>query len=252
MGVWITRSAFYLPAVYIQHVWHEHATETYTYGNTARGDQLTAVVSTAIAYDAIGNPTTYNGYSLTWEGRQLHNGGNIMNKRRRRRRRNSFKRFFVKKPLWLTAFCLIVSMVVIAGIVWIIQDTHMYQKTLTTIEGPFNRYEVITDSYLVSTGFRTKKQGNIYIDEKKYIIASDSLKTFDSKNFTENVAVGEKIIVQITDNSVVYSIKDLEGTQYLALSEAQNNSANDNSTGMILCVFMLSFVWLFWILYDKN
>ena len=120
-------------------------------------------------------------------GRQLHNGGNILNKRRR----NSFKSFFVKKPLWLTAFCLIVSMVALAGIVWIIQDTHMYQKTLTTIEGPFNRYEVITDNYLVPTGFRTKKQGNIYIDEKKYIIASDSLKTFDSKNFTENVAIGE-------------------------------------------------------------
>ena len=70
MGVWITRSAFYLPAVYIQHVWREHATETYTYGNAAWGDQLTAVGSTAIAYDAIGNPTTYNGYSLTWDGRQ--------------------------------------------------------------------------------------------------------------------------------------------------------------------------------------
>ena len=34
-------------------------------------DQLTAVGTTAIAYDAIGNPTTYNGYSLTWDGRQL-------------------------------------------------------------------------------------------------------------------------------------------------------------------------------------
>ena len=169
-----------------------------------------------------------------------------------RKRRNSLKRFFVKKSPWLTIFCLIVSMVALAGIVWIIQDTHMYQKTLTTIEGPFNRYEVITDNYLVPTGFRTKKQGNIYIDEKKYIIASDSLNTFDSKNFTDNVAIGEKIIVQITDNGVVYSIKDLEGNQYLSLSEAQNNSAHDNSTGMILCVFMLSFVWLFWLFYDKK
>ena len=34
-------------------------------------DQLTAVGSTSIAYDAIGNPTTYNGYDLTWDGRQL-------------------------------------------------------------------------------------------------------------------------------------------------------------------------------------
>ena len=35
------------------------------------GDQLTKVGSTSIAYDALGNPTTYNGYDLTWEGRQL-------------------------------------------------------------------------------------------------------------------------------------------------------------------------------------
>jgi YD repeat-containing protein len=35
------------------------------------GDQLTKVGSTSIAYDAQGNPTTYNGYALTWEGRQL-------------------------------------------------------------------------------------------------------------------------------------------------------------------------------------
>ena len=29
------------------------------------------VGSTSIAYDALGNPTTYNGYALTWEGRRL-------------------------------------------------------------------------------------------------------------------------------------------------------------------------------------
>ena len=63
---------------------------------------------------------------------------------------------------------------------------------------------------------------------------------------------GIPVIIPPKFYSVVYSIKDLEGNQYLALSEAQNNSANDNSIGMILCVFMLSFVWLFWILYDKN
>ena len=36
---------------------------------------LPAIGSTAIAYDAIGNPTTYNGYSLTWDGRQLKKMG---------------------------------------------------------------------------------------------------------------------------------------------------------------------------------
>ena len=52
------------------------ATETYTYGNAAWGDQLTQietndVVTAEFAYDAIGNPTTFNGYDLAWDGRQL-------------------------------------------------------------------------------------------------------------------------------------------------------------------------------------
>ena len=47
------------------------STETYTYGNAAWGDQLTEYNGTAISYDAIGNPTTFNGYALTWHGRQL-------------------------------------------------------------------------------------------------------------------------------------------------------------------------------------
>ena len=49
----------------------EYTEIIYTYGNAVWGDQMTAVGTTAIAYDAIGNPTTYNGYSLTWGGRQL-------------------------------------------------------------------------------------------------------------------------------------------------------------------------------------
>ena len=49
----------------------EYTEIIYTYGNAVWGDQMTAVGTTAIAYDAIGNPTTYNGYSLTWDGRQL-------------------------------------------------------------------------------------------------------------------------------------------------------------------------------------
>ena len=52
------------------------ATETYTYPETSNtepiwGDQLAAVNGVAISYDAIGNPTTFNGYALTWHGRQL-------------------------------------------------------------------------------------------------------------------------------------------------------------------------------------
>ena len=40
--------------------------------NCARTDNLTAYGSMAITYDAIGNPLTYRGYTLTWQnGRQL-------------------------------------------------------------------------------------------------------------------------------------------------------------------------------------
>lgn len=57
----------------------EILSEEYTYGNTSWGDQLTKVNNVAISYDAIGNPTTFNGYDLAWHGRQLRqmsrNGG---------------------------------------------------------------------------------------------------------------------------------------------------------------------------------
>ena len=43
------------------------ATESYNY----TGDRLTQVGSTVYQYDAIGNPTTYNGYTLEWNGRKL-------------------------------------------------------------------------------------------------------------------------------------------------------------------------------------
>ena len=46
---------------------NETATESYNY----TGDRLTQVGSTVYQYGAIGNPDTYNGYSLTWNGRQL-------------------------------------------------------------------------------------------------------------------------------------------------------------------------------------
>ena len=48
-------------------------TETinYTYGNSAWGDELTSYKGENIEYDAIGNPTTYRGWGMTWQGRQL-------------------------------------------------------------------------------------------------------------------------------------------------------------------------------------
>ena len=47
-------------------------TVTYAYENAAWKDQLTAYNGEAITYDAIGNPLTYRGMTLTWQnGRQL-------------------------------------------------------------------------------------------------------------------------------------------------------------------------------------
>ena len=47
-------------------------TTTYTYGDSNWKDKLTAYGDTPITYDAIGNPLTYRGYTLTWQnGRQL-------------------------------------------------------------------------------------------------------------------------------------------------------------------------------------
>ena len=51
------------------------STNTYTYGNTNWKDQLTKFNGTALTYDAIGNPLTYNngtGMTFTWKkGREL-------------------------------------------------------------------------------------------------------------------------------------------------------------------------------------
>lgn len=48
-------------------------TETivYNYGNSSWTDLLTSYNGQNIAYDAIGNPTSYLGYTLKWNGRQL-------------------------------------------------------------------------------------------------------------------------------------------------------------------------------------
>ena len=57
---------------------NETATESYNY----TGDRLTQVGSIVYQYDAIGNPTTYNGYTLEWNGRKLMemsmNGGQFL------------------------------------------------------------------------------------------------------------------------------------------------------------------------------
>ena len=49
------------------------ATKTvkYDYGNSAWGDELTSYNGESIVYDKIGNPTTYRGWGMTWQGRQL-------------------------------------------------------------------------------------------------------------------------------------------------------------------------------------
>ena len=47
------------------------STINYTYGNSAWGDELTSYNGESIVYDKIGNPTTYRGWGMTWQGRQL-------------------------------------------------------------------------------------------------------------------------------------------------------------------------------------
>ena len=47
------------------------STINYIYGNSAWGDELTSYNGESIVYDAIGNPTTYRGWGMTWQGRQL-------------------------------------------------------------------------------------------------------------------------------------------------------------------------------------
>ena len=46
-------------------------TIVYNYGNSSWTDLLTSYNGQSIAYDAIGNPTSYLGYTLKWNGRQL-------------------------------------------------------------------------------------------------------------------------------------------------------------------------------------
>ncbi len=55
------------------------ATYNYTYGDSDWGDLLTNYNGNAITYDAIGNRKTYNGYTYTWQGRQLTGISNSSN-----------------------------------------------------------------------------------------------------------------------------------------------------------------------------
>ena len=47
------------------------STIDYTYGNSNWKDELTSYKGESIVYDAIGNSTTYRGWGMTWQGRQL-------------------------------------------------------------------------------------------------------------------------------------------------------------------------------------
>ena len=167
-------------------------------------------------------------------------------------RKKNMKKWLSKKPIWLTAVCAVASIMAFVGIGWIIRDTYVYHGALETIEGSFDRYEEITGKYWVTTGIRTSKQGNLYLNGNKYVIASDSLNTFDRESFDKNVTIGDKITIQVTVNDVIYSIKDSEGTPYLSLTEARTNSANDNQTGIVLCFSMLALIGLTWCFYEKS
>ena len=59
------------------------AADTITYGYESEyqawADQLTSYDGEAIRYDAIGNPTTYRGYTMAWQGRRLTGATNGTN-----------------------------------------------------------------------------------------------------------------------------------------------------------------------------
>ena len=46
-------------------------TYNYSYGDTQWKDKLTSFNGNTITYDAMGNPTSYLGKTLTWEGKRL-------------------------------------------------------------------------------------------------------------------------------------------------------------------------------------
>ena len=55
--------------------------KTYTYGDASWGDLLTSYNGQSIVYDTIGNPTSYLGWTMDWEGRRLvsaENGDNTL------------------------------------------------------------------------------------------------------------------------------------------------------------------------------
>ena len=55
------------------------STITYNYGNGTWKDQLTEYNGQTIAYDEMGNPTSYRGYTFGWRGKQLTSASNGTN-----------------------------------------------------------------------------------------------------------------------------------------------------------------------------
>ena len=151
-----------------------------------------------------------------------------------------------RKPIWLTCFCLIVILVAFLGIVWIVQDTYKYQNTLKLVKGNFDYYETVTNRYFTSEGVRTQKQGNLILNGTCYTIASDSLSDFDIESFQEKIGLGDQLVIQVTDDHVVYSVQDANGTNFLSLATSQTNSANDNMVGIVLCISIIIIMLLFW------
>lgn len=173
-------------------------------------------------------------------------GGLILGNRRKRRKKTLKKRLH-EKALWFTVFCLVISVIALVGIIWIIGDTYSYRYTIRTVEGTFDYYEEVKDKSYSPGGFvHTETQRNIYIDEKKYVIAGDSLNDFDVEIFLKNVAPGDKIVVQVTDDNIIYALEDSNKIQYLSLPEAQVNAKRDNIIGIVLCTILPILIWLVW------
>lgn len=71
----LTKTVYPYTAANLTSVTPTH-TYNYQYGNSSDPDQLTSYDGKAITYDTNGNMLTYNGWSYTWQNKQLATAGN--------------------------------------------------------------------------------------------------------------------------------------------------------------------------------
>lgn len=171
--------------------------------------------------------------------------------KRRGSHSKSFKKQLRENPVWLTLLCAGVSVILLAGLLWIAQDIYRYQYTIRTVTGAFESYEVVSERSFAPRVHITK-QGNLYIDGERYVIASDSLQAFSDTSFVREIVPGDTITVWVTSDNVVYALEDAGGNSYLSLGESRKRSTDDNMIGILLIPCILIVVWVGWYAFDAR